>query len=123
MLALLAVAVITLQLFAPSGPFATAHTLGEAKANDAPGIILVAPPAGEGADTVREPRRHRTPPVAAHTDRHRQRGAAPTFAPERPLISRRPAEPVPPARSGAAGAGVTRSSGAHSPAVLQVFRC
>ncbi|WP_031181651.1 hypothetical protein [Streptomyces seoulensis] len=122
-LALLAVAVITLQLFAPSGPFATAHTLGEAKANDAPGIILVAPPAGEGADTVREPRRHRTPPVAAHTDRHRQRGAAPTFAPERPLISRRPAEPVPPARSGAAGAGVTRSSGAHSPAVLQVFRC
>lgn len=122
-LALCAVALLTLQLFAPCGPFATAHTLGEAKANDAPGIVLVAPPAGEGADTVREPRRHRTPPVAAHTDRHRQRGAAPTPAPERPLISRRPAEPAPPARSGAPDAGVTRSSGAHSTAVLQVFRC
>ncbi|WP_405551976.1 hypothetical protein [Streptomyces sp. NBC_01171] len=120
--ALCAVALLSLQLFAPSGPFATAHTLGDAKANDAPGIVLVAPPAGEGADTVREPR-PRTPPVAAHADRHRQRGAAPTPAPERPLISRRPAEPAPPARSGAPDAGVTRSSGAHSPAVLQVFRC
>lgn len=122
-LALFAVALLTLPLFAPSGPFATAHTLGEAKANDAPGIVLVAQPAGDGADLVREPRRSKTPPVAAHTDRHRQRGAAPTPAPERPLISRRPAEPAPPARSGAADAGVTRSSGAHSTAVLQVFRC
>lgn len=122
-LALFAVAVLSLQLFAPSGPFATAHTLGEAEANDAPGIVLVAQPAGEGVDLAREPRRPKTPPVAAHTDRHRQRGAAPTPAPERPLISRRPAEPAPPTRSGTPDAGVTRSSGAHSTAVLQVFRC
>ncbi|MGW5331328.1 hypothetical protein [Streptomyces bauhiniae] len=122
-LALFAIALLSLQLFAPSGPFATAHTLGEAKANDAPGIVLVAQPAGEGADTLREPRRSKTPPVAAHADRHRQRGAAPTPAPERPLVSRRPAEPAPPVRCGAPDAGTTRSSGARSPAVLQVFRC
>ncbi|MER8013506.1 hypothetical protein ACIQ7S_11235 [Streptomyces griseoluteus] len=122
-LALFALALLSLQLFAPIGPFTTAHTLGEAKANDAPGIVLVAQPAGEGADLAREPRRSTTPPAAAHTDRHRQRGAAPTPAPERPLISRRPAEAAPPARSGAPDAGATRSSGAHSTAVLQVFRC
>ncbi|MFE0346780.1 hypothetical protein [Streptomyces griseoluteus] len=122
-LALFAVALLSLQLFAPSGPFATAHTLREAKANDAPGIVLIAQPAGDGDDLAREPRRPKTPPVAAHTDRHRQRGAAPTPAPERPLISRRPAEPAPPTRSGTPDAGVTRSSGAHSTAVLQVFRC
>ncbi|MEV8044410.1 hypothetical protein AB0P02_11295 [Streptomyces griseoluteus] len=122
-LALFAVALLSLQLFAPSGPFATAHTLGEAKANGTAGIVLVAQPAGDGVDLAREPRRPKTPPVAAHTDRHRQRGAAPTPAPERPLISRRPAEPAPPMRSGTPDAGVTRSSGAHSTAVLQVFRC
>ncbi|RZU34888.1 hypothetical protein EV284_4490 [Streptomyces sp. BK022] len=122
-LALFAVALLSLQLFAPTGPFTTAHTLGEAKAHDTPGIVLVAQPSGEGADVAREPGRSQTPPVAAHTDRHRQRGAAPTPAPERPFISRRPAEPVPPARSGAPDAGATRSSGAHSTAVLQVFRC
>ncbi|MFF9394294.1 hypothetical protein [Streptomyces griseoluteus] len=122
-LALFAVALLSLQLFAPSGPFATAHTLGEAKANGAAGIVLVAQPAGDGVDLAREPRCPKTPPVAAHTDRHRQRGTAPTPAPERPLISRRPAEPAPPTRSGTPDAGVTRSSGAHSTAVLQVFRC
>ncbi|MFI8347375.1 hypothetical protein [Streptomyces sp. NPDC085596] len=122
-LALFAVALLSLQLFAPSGPFATAHTLGEAGANDAPGTALVAQSAGEGADTVREPRRPKTPPVATHADRHRQRGTAPTPALERPLISRRPAEPAPPSRSGFPDAHVTRSSGAHSPAALQVFRC
>ncbi|MFF7382398.1 hypothetical protein [Streptomyces griseoluteus] len=122
-LALFTLALLSLQLFAPTGPFTTAHTLGEAKANDAPGIVLVAQPAGDGADLAREPRRSTTPPAAAHTDRHRQRGAAPTPTPERPLISRRPAEPAPPARSGAPDAGATRSSGAHSTAVLQVFRC
>ncbi|MGW4287505.1 hypothetical protein ACWEIK_11275 [Streptomyces sp. NPDC004673] len=122
-LALFAVALLSLQLFAPAGPFATAHTLGEAGANDAPGIALVAQPAGEGADTVREPRRPKTPPAATHADRHRQRGTAPTPALERPLISRRPAESEAPSRSGSPGAHVTRSSGVHSPAVLQVFRC
>ncbi|MFJ3659137.1 hypothetical protein ACIPPM_01565 [Streptomyces sp. NPDC090119] len=122
-LALFAVALLSLQLFAPAGPFATAHTLGEAGANDAPGIVLVAQSAGEAADTVREPRHPKTPPVATHADRHRQRGTAPTPALERPLISRRPAEPAPPSGSGSTGAHVTRSSGAQSPAVLQVFRC
>ncbi|MFJ4006292.1 hypothetical protein ACIPWL_22980 [Streptomyces sp. NPDC090023] len=122
-LALFAVALLSLQLFAPSGPFATAHTLGEAGANDAPGIALVVQPAGEDADTVREPRRPSTPPVATHADRHRQRGTAPTPALERPLISRRPAEPAAPSRPGSPDAHVTRSSGARSPAVLQVFRC
>ncbi|MBV1948012.1 hypothetical protein [Streptomyces sp. BV129] len=122
-LALFAVALLALQLFAPSGSFATAHTLGEAGANDTPGIVLVAQPAGEGADSVREPRGPKAPPVATHADRHRQRGTAPTPALERPPISRRPAEPAPLWRPGAPDAHVTRSSGAHTPAVLQVFRC
>ncbi|MEU6818756.1 hypothetical protein [Streptomyces sp. NPDC046860] len=123
LLALFAVALLALQLFAPYGPFATAHTLGEAGANDAPGIVLVAEPAGEGTDTVREPRHPKTPPAATHADRHRQRGAAPTQALERPPISRRAAEAEPPRPSGSPDGHVERSSGAHTPAVLQVFRC
>ncbi|WP_018547181.1 hypothetical protein [Streptomyces sp. LaPpAH-108] len=121
-LALLAAALLALQLFAPAGTFASAHTLGETQAKDAPGIALaLQPTAAADGETIREPGRSRLPHTTPHT-RDKRRGAASGDGPERPLIIRRAADPAPPA-AGAPHPRVPRSSGVRSPAVLQVFRC
>ncbi|MEW2131305.1 hypothetical protein [Streptomyces sp. NPDC005435] len=121
-LALLAAALLALQLFAPTGTFAPAHTLGESQANDAPGITLaLKATATADGETLREPGRSRMPHSAPHT-RDKRRGAAPGNGPERPLVIRRAAVPAPPA-AGSPHPRVPRSSGVRSPAVLQVFRC
>ncbi|MBJ7904247.1 hypothetical protein ACWDO7_25535 [Streptomyces sp. NPDC003656] len=121
-LALLAAALLALQLFAPTGTFASAHTLGETQANDAPGIALaLKATTASDAEILREPGRSRMPHTAPHT-RDKRRGAASGDGPERPLIIRRAAVPAPPV-AGSPHPRVPRSSGVRSPAVLQVFRC
>ncbi|MGW3354625.1 hypothetical protein ACWDFL_04275 [Streptomyces bungoensis] len=121
-LVLLAVALLTLQLFALTGTFASAHTPGEAKAKARPGIASSVQPADAGAATLREPCRSHEPARTPQT-RDRRRGTVCAGAPQHPPISRQAAAPPAAAAPGAAHRHLTRSSRAHSPAALQVFRC
>ncbi|SOD81582.1 hypothetical protein [Streptomyces sp. Ag109_G2-15] len=114
-LALFTVALLALQLFAPTGTFASAHTLSEAKAKTRAGAASsVQPVCALGLSKE---------PVGSPHLRDRQRGSASGWAQERPLIARQAAAPHTPAASGAPHHRTTRSSRAHSPAALQVFRC
>lgn len=121
-LALLAAALLALLLFALTGTFASAHTPGEAKAKARPGITSSVQPAGTGAAALREPCRSHEPAHAPQT-RDRRRATVCAGAPQHPPISRQAAAPQAAAAPGAAHRHPTRSSGAHSPAALQVFRC
>ncbi|MFF7971020.1 hypothetical protein [Streptomyces sp. NPDC007905] len=122
LLALLTAALLALQLFAPAGTFASAHTLGHAKAKAVSGTALTPTTTRNGADTLREGGCSQEPVGARHL-RDRQRGSASGPAAERPLISRQAAAAQVPAPSGAPHHRTTRSSRAHSPAARQVFRC
>ncbi|MEU5538838.1 hypothetical protein [Streptomyces sp. NPDC020362] len=119
---LFAVALLALQFFAPTGTFASAHTLGHAKAKATSGTALPANTMRNGADTLRDGGCTQQPAGAQHL-RDRQRGSACGWALERPPISRQTAAPQTPDASGASHHSTTRSSRAHSPAALQVFRC
>ncbi|MGW2703332.1 hypothetical protein [Streptomyces sp. NPDC001340] len=96
LLALLATALLALQFFAPTGTFASAHTLSHAKAKAAPETVRPSKPVRIGAGALRA---------------------------EHPLIARQTATPQSPGTSGAPHHRITRSSRAQSPAALQVFRC
>ncbi|WP_445281011.1 hypothetical protein [Streptomyces sp. DSM 118148] len=120
-LPLLAAVLLAVQLFAAAGTFAAAHTHGEAEAKAWAGTSSSAQPPAERAEPCREPGAAKgstgTPRVR---DRHRAPAAG--CAREHPLISRRTAVPWPPAPAGDPHRSTTRSSRAHSPAALQVFR-
>ncbi|MDO0925173.1 hypothetical protein QQY24_06950 [Streptomyces sp. TG1A-8] len=122
-LALLAAALLALQFLAPTGTFASAHTLGHAKAKAGPGITPSTQPARAGADTLREPRHPHRPVTTVPCLRDRQRGPASAGAPERAPISRQAAAPHPPGACGAPHEHATRPPGARTPAALQVLRC
>ncbi|MGW5368548.1 hypothetical protein ACWES4_09745 [Streptomyces sp. NPDC004011] len=118
-LPLLAAVLLALQLLAAAGTFAAAHTHGEAKAW--PGTSSSAQPPAEQADPCREPGAAKGSTGAPRTrDRHRAPAAG--CAREHPLTTRRTAAPRPPAPAGDPHLSTTRSSRAHSPAALQVFR-
>ncbi|MFJ3641391.1 hypothetical protein ACIPRD_16745 [Streptomyces sp. NPDC090108] len=121
-LALLFATLLALLYFAPTGNFAAAHTLGEAKARTTTGIVLPGQPSGGGTDLLREADHSPAPAGPAHA-RHRHRATDSAQAPERPPISRRPAPAHPPAASGAPHRRDTRSVRVPAPAALQVFRC
>ncbi|MFI1762579.1 hypothetical protein ACH41H_11105 [Streptomyces sp. NPDC020800] len=118
---LFTVALLALQFFAPTGTFAAAHTLGHAKAKATSGTALPSHPVRNGSDTLRDGGCTQQPVGAQHL-RDRQRGSAHGWALEHPPISRQAAAPQEPDASGAPQHRITRSSRAHSPAALQVFR-
>ncbi|MES9519673.1 hypothetical protein [Streptomyces capoamus] len=122
LLTLLGAALLAFQLFTPTGTFAPAHTFGQALAKAETGITSSAHPAREGADRVRAPGCPGEPLGSAHV-RDRQRCPASCCCQARGLISGRAAAADPSAPSGAPHRPAPRSSRAHAPAALQVFRC
>ncbi|MFE3636829.1 hypothetical protein [Streptomyces sp. NPDC059168] len=114
-------ALLALQFFAVAGTFAAAHTVGEAEAKAWTGITSSVQRPAEQADPLREPGRPKEPAGTPHIrDRHRAPAAG--CAREHPLTSRQTAAPWSPAPPGDPHHRTTRSSRAHSPAALQVFR-
>ncbi|SMQ19654.1 hypothetical protein SAMN06272771_6143 [Streptomyces sp. Ag82_O1-12] len=131
--AVLAAALLALQLFAPTASFATAHTHSqvEAKAQlgTKPSGTSSRPGHKSSGKTLRDETatcragHHGDPTGPLRTrDRSHTADSAPS-APERPLRrDLRPAVPEP-VRPDAAHHHASRSSTSHTPAALQVFRC
>ncbi|MDX2679869.1 hypothetical protein [Streptomyces soliscabiei] len=128
-IAVLATVLLALPFFAPTPSFAHAHTVRQAEAKTQPGIKLSAKakrdeiatlrdcdlPAGGPADPLRTRERHRAATSAS--------AASAPQEPERALLAQDPAAEHQPARPGDLYHRSSRSSTAHSPAALQVFRC
>ncbi|MER5431405.1 hypothetical protein [Streptomyces sp. NPDC002588] len=126
-LALLAAVLLALPFFAPAPPFASAHTVRQVEAKGQPkthpsGKTLrdeyvtardCGLPVGGPADPLRSRDRHRATACAA---------SAPP-EPERALLALDPAADRQPVRPPDPRHRPSRSSAAHSPAALQVFRC
>ena len=127
-ISVLAALLLALPFFAPTSSFAHAHTMRHAEAKTKPGIK----PSGKAmreeyrhAPRLRPLRRSRRPPAHPRPQpRHHDASAASTpQEPERTLRSLDPAAAHQPARPGDGHHRPSRSSTAHSPAGLQVFRC
>ncbi|GGU87158.1 hypothetical protein GCM10010260_20610 [Streptomyces filipinensis] len=119
---LIAVLLLALQLFAPTGTFAPAHTLSQAQAKAESGIASSAPPVHEEKDSVRTPNRSGAPLSAPHL-RDRQRGPASGWAQQPALIAGRASGADAPDAPGAPYHRAARTPRALTPAALQVFRC
>ncbi|MFJ9632444.1 hypothetical protein ACIRU8_32560 [Streptomyces sp. NPDC101175] len=120
---LLTAVLLALQFFAPTTSFASAHTVrhAEAKAQPAPKAIGKAPRAE--TITFRDCGAAGTPTAPMRLrDRFRTVDCGPE-TPERPLLEEDPAAVGTRPAPGAAHHRTARSSTAHSPAALQVFRC
>ncbi|MEU5768206.1 hypothetical protein ABZ782_20055 [Streptomyces asoensis] len=125
-LPLLAALLLALPFFAPAPSFAHAHTARQAEAKTPPGITLSGKAKRDEVTTLRDCDRPGglADPLRSR-DRHRA-GAAAAPAPQEPeraLLALDPAAAHQPARPGAPHDRPSRSSAAHSPAALQVFRC
>ncbi|SHH83552.1 hypothetical protein [Streptomyces sp. 3214.6] len=128
-IAVLAAVLLAFPFFAPTSSFAHAHTVRQAEAKTQPGIKLSAKakrdeittlrdchlPTGGPADPLRTRERHRAATSAS--------AASAPQEPERALLAQDPAAEHQPARPGDPYHRSSRSSTAHSPAALQVFRC
>ncbi|MEU7423568.1 hypothetical protein [Streptomyces sp. NPDC040750] len=121
LLALLALTLLAFQLLTPTGPFAPAHTIGQALAKAAPEITSPSPTPRVGADTVRDEGRP-DEPLGAPRVRDRQRGSASGWAQEHPLIAGRTAAADPSDTPGTRWHRTPGSARAHTQAALQVFR-
>lgn len=121
-LSLLAAALLALQLFTPTGSFASAHTLRQVEAKAQPGIKSSSKPVRDGSDTFRDLSSTGDPAGPPHT-RNRHRTAASGWASERPLPTRDPAVVYPAAAPRGTHHRTARPVRAPSPAALQVFRC
>ncbi|WP_369392608.1 hypothetical protein AB5J72_37235 [Streptomyces sp. CG1] len=121
-LALLAVLLLALQLFAPTGTFASAHTLSDAQAKAEPVLPSSVPPVREDKDSVRTPCRPGLPVSTPHL-RDRQRGSSSGRAQQPEPIAGRAAAADTPDIPGAPHPHTARTSRAHTPAALQVVRC
>lgn len=120
----LAAVLLTLAFFTPATSFAAAHTLGHVKAKAEPGNTLTAKPVRDTAVT------HRTcassqDPTGPHRTRDRHRRVTHTVpgTPARPPLGENPAAASAPERPSAPYHRAPRPLTAHTPAVLQVFRC
>lgn len=120
--ALLFATLLAFQLFAPTGPFAPAHTLSQAQAKAEPGTTSPAKTARDGVGSLRVPGCPGDPVGVPHL-RDRQRCSTAACAQEHPLIAGRAADADAPGTPGAVGPRAPRTSRAHTPAALQVFRC
>ncbi|MFF7314505.1 hypothetical protein [Streptomyces sp. NPDC008137] len=129
---LLAAALLALQFFAPTAPFASAHTPRKAVAKAQPG----AEPSGHAArpgilsgkalrDEIADCRAGHlgdpTGPLRTR-DRFHHADSAPC-APERARLRHIQPAAQDQVRAGAAHHRASRSSTSHTPAALQVFRC
>ncbi|WP_343243624.1 hypothetical protein [Streptomyces sp. SID13726] len=122
MIAVVAALLLSLQFFAPTECFASAHTGRQVEAKALAGFAL----SGKALRAEATSKRHCNPagdptgPLRAR-DRHRAVDFAPE-GPERPQLVQESAtapgnQPVP------GGFPLSRPSTAHAPAALQVFRC
>src|SRR3954465_5600720 len=93
-ISLLAATLLALQFFAPSGTFASAHTIRQVEAKAQPGIKPSSKPVRDGYDTFRDLSSSGDPAGPPHT-RDRQRTAASGWAHERPLPGRATAAAYP----------------------------
>ena len=120
-LALIAAALLALQFFTPTAPFAAAHTARHAVAKDLPGTQLSGKALrDESAAPGRcGPSGDPTGPLRTR-DRHVNTGCTPE-EPERQLLAEDPASVHEPVAPGAVH--LSRHSTSRSPAALQVFRC
>ncbi|MDX2546586.1 hypothetical protein ACOT81_46070 [Streptomyces sp. WI04-05B] len=122
-IALLVAALLTLQFFAPSASFASAHTARHAEAKSEPRNKPRVTSQRDEYVTCGDGGRHHDPSLPLRTrDRHRVVDSGPQV-PERPLLSVDPAAPAGPDRRVASRHQEPRSPAAHTPAALQVFRC
>ncbi|MGJ5799747.1 hypothetical protein ACSCB1_11550 [Streptomyces europaeiscabiei] len=123
-LSALAAVLLALTFFAPTASFAAAHTPGQAKAKAEPGNTLTAKPVRDKAVTHRAcaPSQDPTGPLRTR-DRHRAHTHTVTGAPARPSPGENPAAASEPERPPTRYHRASRSLTAHTPAVLQVFRC
>ncbi len=115
---------LTLAFFTPTTSFAAAHTLGHVKAKAEPGNTLTAEPVRDTAVTHRTcaPQQDPTGPHRTR-DRHRMANHTVPGASARPPLGENPAAASAPERPSAPYHRASRPSTAHTPAVLQVFRC
>ncbi|MEU6506312.1 hypothetical protein [Streptomyces sp. NPDC046942] len=120
--ALFTAALLAALFFAPTGPFATAHTLSDAKAKAGTGITSPAKPARDGVSSLRVPGCAGDALGVPHL-RDRQRCSTSCCAQEDPLIAGRAAGADTPGTPGAVEPRAPRPPRAHTPAALQVFRC
>ncbi|MFI7504522.1 hypothetical protein ACIBVL_39790 [Streptomyces sp. NPDC049687] len=124
-LALLAAVLLALPFFAPTSSFAHAHTVRQVEAKVTTGIKLSGTSLREEFVTVRDCGHSGGPsdPLRSR-DRHRATTSAPApHEPERALLALDPAADHEPVRPPDPHHRSSRSSTAHSPAALQVFRC
>ncbi|MFF5188371.1 hypothetical protein ACFY30_32215 [Streptomyces sp. NPDC000345] len=125
-LALLAAVLLALPFFAPTPSFAHAHTVRQVEAKTKTGIKPSGTPLRDEYVTVRDCGRTGGPtdPLRSR-DRHRATAAAASGPqePERALLALDPAAVHEPVRPADPHHRSSRSSTAHSPAALQVFRC
>ncbi|MFD3497333.1 hypothetical protein ACFWWT_01350 [Streptomyces sp. NPDC058676] len=121
MVAMLAAVLLALQFFAPTASFASAHTIRHAEAKAQLGTKPYGKALRDESATHRQcdPAGDPTGPLRSR-DRHRAVDFAPA-GPERPLLAQDPAAVRTSVVPGAFR--LSRSSTAHSPAALQVFRC
>lgn len=121
-LTLLATVLLTLQFFAPTDSFASAHTFRHVEAKAQSGTELSGKPSRDGTGTHRDTGHGEEPPGAT-PDRDRRRAAASGRAPGRPLPDGAMTTAGRATAPGAVHHRVPRPSRAHTPAALQVFRC
>ncbi|USQ84057.1 hypothetical protein NFX46_09755 [Streptomyces phaeoluteigriseus] len=123
---LLAAVLLALPFFALTSPFAQAHTARHAEAKAQPGIKPAAQPARDAILTARPCGRSEKPfdPLGTR-DRHRTTVTADPAPqqPERDRSAENASAGHHPARPADHHRHWSRSSTAHSPAALQVFRC
>ncbi|MFJ8135587.1 hypothetical protein [Streptomyces sp. NPDC096013] len=120
---LITTVLLALQFFAPTASFAPAHTVRHAEAKAQPVLKLGGKAVRTETITFRDCGASGTPTVPLRLrDRYRAADCGPE-APERPLLTQDPAAVSTPVAPGAAHHRTSRSSTAHSPAALQVFRC
>ncbi|MDV9169049.1 hypothetical protein R6V09_02710 [Streptomyces sp. W16] len=120
---LLTAVLLALQFFAPTTSFASAHTVRHAEAKAQPALKPGGKAPRSETITFRDCGASGTPtgPMRLR-DRLRTVDCGPE-TPERPLLAQDPAAMGTQVAPGAAHHRTARSSTAHSPAALQVFRC
>ncbi|MFH0174112.1 hypothetical protein ACIA6D_14850 [Streptomyces cacaoi] len=125
-ISILAAVLLALPFFAPTSSFAHAHTVRQAEAKTQPGNKLSGKAMRDEIATFRDCDRSGGPADPLRTrDRHRATASAASTPqePERALLAQDPAAAHQPPRPGDPYHRSSRSSAAHSPAALQVFRC
>ena len=125
-LSLLAAVLLALPFFAPTSSFAHAHTMRQVEAKAQPGFTPSGKPVRDEIVTIRDCG-HAGGPADPLRPRERHRATASAASappePERALLALDPAAAHQPSGPASPYHRSSRSSTAHSPAALQVFRC